>query len=230
MADWIRNEEEYREVLARLREIFEERERQTEFRRLLGYDEERGISISAVADDGAEKPRPSQEKARTGHPASSDEEPPPKKKARRRNVGRGIPKRNTKQEGELSEFAAAWMAGKRGIRSAKPHGDSLPFDLIGITGEEYELSKLQVRCTAHHKNFIYAVSLMKSAGTKRYEPHDFDFLVAYIVPEERWYVIPYADLPPTNEVYLHPRAQSDAERNVWDAYQDRWDLIGNFRR
>ena len=184
-------------VLEQLRELYAEQEEKTP------QYQERGISISASADEASE----------------------PAKKKRNRKIGRGILKQNTKSTGELAELAYMYVAGKNGIANAKPYGDSLPFDQIAITPGLYHLHKVQVRCTAHSKNFIYAVSLMKSGGTKRYEPHEFDFLAALILPEDAWYIIPYEELPPTNEVYLHPRLQPGQVLGRCDAFRDRWDLL-----
>lgn len=47
----IRNDQEYAEVLRQLQELFAEREREAELRRLLGQDDEdKGVSISAAAE------------------------------------------------------------------------------------------------------------------------------------------------------------------------------------
>ncbi|HZU21545.1 MAG TPA: group I intron-associated PD-(D/E)XK endonuclease [Terriglobales bacterium] len=204
----IRNDEEYAEVLRQLQELFAERRREAGLRRVSGgsasRDKEGGISISAAADNRERK--------------------------RDRNIGRGIRKRNTKAEGEMAELAYMYMAGKNGIRSAKPYGDSLPFDQIAITPEIYDLYKVQVRCTAHHKNLIYAVSLMKAGGTTHYQPHEFDYLAALLVPEDAWYIIPFAELPATNEVYLHPRLQPGQAGGRCDKFRSRWDLLRTARR
>lgn len=152
----VRNDQEYAEILRQLQELFAEQEAEAEVRRLLGQDEEKGISISAAAE------KPSK----------------PKRHRPNRPYGRGFPVQEAKKQGELAELAWQWMAGKNGIWSAKPHGDTLPFDQVAITGKRYDLHKVQVRCTARHENYIYPVSLLKGSRSKRYEPHDFDFLAA----------------------------------------------------
>jgi hypothetical protein len=131
--------------------------------------------------------------------------------------------RTAKQVGELAELAFAYMAGKMGIGSAKPHGDSLPFDQIAIS-KTFALHKVQVKCTSYEEDGIYR-SCLDRGGTRPYKAGDFDYLACLIVPLDRWYIIPFKEIEGLSSVGFRPHATRDAERGPFDHYYNRWDFL-----
>ena len=113
--------------------------------------------------------------------------PQPKSRAQR---GTSPPRRDTKRRGEIGEAAFLAKASSMGWGVAKPWGDSDRYDLIvDVCGR---LLKVQVK-SAHR------VCAQPGGGYHiRAHPHqrvsyrddEIDFLVAYIVPEDIWYVFP----------------------------------------
>ena len=130
-----------------------------------------------------------------------------------------------KEIGTLAERGFEFVAGKRRIATAEPHGENLPFDLIAIIRQNrYKLYKIQVRCTAYHVGATYKVNLLHCRGD--YEKGDFDFFVAWIVPEDAWYIIPFNKLPIGQTfISLHPHGKVRGGFGPLDKYRDRWDLL-----
>lgn len=190
---------QYQEILLRLQELHQ--------RRLLAgerdenaMEEPGGITICAAAED--------EELAR--------------------NPRIQVPSRAAKEEGALAELAYVLRAGKFGIRNARPDGDILPFDRIAIWKKEkgFRLRTVQVRCTLHrHTKNTYTLNITHCAG-KPYDPGDFDYLAALVVPVDAWYIIPFKYLPPGGtHITLHPCAPSLKGFDRYDRWLSRWDLL-----
>lgn len=130
-----------------------------------------------------------------------------------------------KELGELAEQACSLIAGKKRIATAKPYGETLPFDLVAIPRRKpYPMFKLQVRCVAYHQDFVYHLHVRKNSGKDPYEKGDFDFMVALLIPDAAWYVIPFRALPKTAFAKLHPREGRNATSGL-DRFRNRWDLL-----
>jgi hypothetical protein len=48
-----------------------------------------------------------------------------------------------------------------------------------------------------------------------------EFLAVYVIPEDVWYIIPYAQLADKRCINLNPRSQ----RNAYRQFRDAWDLL-----
>src|SRR5262249_5853301 len=95
-------------------------------------------------------------------------------------------RRTSKRRGEAAEAAFLCKAACLGFEVAKPWGDSSPFDFILHTGAR--CWRVQVKSASEKQHRRYTV---KASGDKTpYTSKNIDFLVAYIVPENLWYVLP----------------------------------------
>jgi hypothetical protein len=137
-----------------------------------------------------------------------------------------IPERLAKEEGELAEAAYVHISWKNGIRNAKPEGETLTIDRVAIFRRpaRFNFSGVQVKCTSYHLDYAYKLNLWRE-GLRPYQPGDFDFLAALVVPEDAWYVIPFHALRSRTAIYFHPRATSAEDLGDCDRYRDRWDLL-----
>ena len=145
-----------------------------------------------------------------------------------RNPRIQAPSLAAKEQGALAEQAYCLRAGKFGIKNARPDGDILPFDRIAIwkTKKGYRLKTVQVRCTLcrNGKN-TYILNITHCAG-KPYDPGDFEYLAALVVPEDAWYIIPFEYLPPGGtHITFHPCAPSLKGFDRYDCWRSRWDLL-----
>jgi hypothetical protein len=106
-----------------------------------------------------------------------------------------------------------------GFGVAKPYGDSERYDFILDSGER--LWRVQIKSTTVLRDGAYFINVQRSLGktVAAYTPGEIDFLVAHIVPETAWYVIPVAALMQrkTVRVYPHPRT-----RGEYGCYLEAW--------
>lgn len=54
-----------------------------------------------------------------------------------------------------------------------------------------------------------------------YRPEEIDFLVAWVVPEDAWYVVPA--LAPSKHLWLYPRGEHAGQ---YEKYREAWALLG----
>src|ERR1700682_4776914 len=111
--------------------------------------------------------------------------------------GRGGPGRRvclaqqgTKKKGEEAELAFMLKAVSLGFGVAKPWGDSERYDFILDSGTR--LTRVQVKSSSHIYSGAYFVNAKRHMNGKSipYRIGEIDFLIAQIVPEDSWYVIP----------------------------------------
>ena len=78
-----------------------------------------------------------------------------------------------------------------GFQISKPYGDSQCYDFIADSGRR--LWRVQVKSTERlkHGGYLIGACHFGARGTKQpYTAQQIDFLIAYIVPADAWYVIP----------------------------------------
>jgi hypothetical protein len=130
------------------------------------------------------------------------------------------PKRDTKRRGEIGEAAFLAKAASMGWGVAKPWGDSDRYDLIVDVGGR--LLKVQVK-SAHR------VSASAGGGYHfRAHPHqrtpyrddEIDLLVAYIVPEDIWYVFPPSAFQTMKSMRLFPHKGKKTSK--FEQYREAW--------
>ena len=96
--------------------------------------------------------------------------------------------RDHKKRGEWAESVFVARAAENGLPVSKPSGDSAQFDyVVGLPGK---FVAVQVKCTiARLQNGKGYVCTLKS-NNKPYAPGAFDFVAAYVIPEDAWYIVP----------------------------------------
>lgn len=128
--------------------------------------------------------------------------------------------------GDLGERAFEMMAAEHRIASARPTTAGLPLDVVTIARRTgYPIWKVQVRGISTRVFNTYHVGLRR-AHSRPYQPGDFDFFAAWIIPEDAWYIIPFSKLPmKLTAFHLHPHAKSKKKLGPLDRFRDRWDLL-----
>ena len=114
---------------------------------------------------------------------------------------KGKPQKGTfKQRGELAEMRFMLKAAGLGFGVAKPWGDSERYDFALDTGKRFV--RVQVKSTYHAPSHGYIVNATGSSDGKKktYTAEQIDFLVAYIVAEEAWYVVSSCGLHSTPSI------------------------------
>jgi hypothetical protein len=129
--------------------------------------------------------------------------------------------RNRKWMGEVGESAFLHKAMELGLMVAKPWGDSSRYDFVVDSGER--LLRVQVKSTGCVCKGRYAVAAHGSDRMTGYGPEEIDFLVALVVPEEVWYVIPVQAFAPRRQLWLYPRGEHDGQ---YEEYREAWNYWG----
>jgi hypothetical protein len=97
--------------------------------------------------------------------------------------------KDDKRRGEWAETVFMARAAEHGLPVSKPMGESDSFDcVVGYPGK---FVAVQVKCTMAKPEAGkgYKCSLMMSHNQK-YREGAFDFVAAYVIPEDAWYIVP----------------------------------------
>jgi hypothetical protein len=120
-----------------------------------------------------------------------------------------------KSRGEAAEAAFLAKAANLGFGICKPWGDSERYDFILNSGER--LWRVQVKSTGRFAEKRYRV---KSSGSyTRYTADEIDFLVAYIVPLDLWYVIPISVAAAHKGLRFYPYGTANS---TLEKYREAW--------
>jgi hypothetical protein len=129
----------------------------------------------------------------------------------------GMKIKNCKKRGEWAELVFAMRAIGLGLRLGRPWGES--------SGYEYCRSGLRAdgagagKSTTFHEGTGYSCTLKDSRGP--YRKNTFDFVAAYVIPEDVWYVLPEKRVRGMWSVGLYPKL----EGSKYDAYKEAWHLL-----
>lgn len=128
--------------------------------------------------------------------------------------------RHPKLRGEWAELQFMARAAGLGFRIAKPFGDCCRYDFI--LEHQGGFHRVQVKSTIVRDHGSYRCVYYSSAAFRRYTPDDFDFLAAYVIPEDVWYIIPSAVIA-TTSITLDPGHNHPG--NKYHPYQEAWHLL-----
>jgi hypothetical protein len=131
--------------------------------------------------------------------------------------------RNPKRRGELAELAFIHKATSLGFAVARTYGDSQHYDFIVHSDPHFW--KVQVKSSSALHDGTYMVNAIHSTNGRYtgYTADEIDFLVAHIVPEDAWFVIPVQAFIPHKSLYVYPRGQSKI--GPYETYRDAWYLM-----
>lgn len=140
----------------------------------------------------------------------------------------------TKRRGEIAELAFALAAARRGFGIARPYGESERYDVIldpqhvpgGGYGARPRLVRVQVKATAHKLHGYHQVAVkrsIKGGGYEAYRLSEVDFIAAYVIPEDAWFIFPLAHVLGLTVLLLKPKGW-----RMWhpyDYYREAWQLL-----
>lgn len=129
----------------------------------------------------------------------------------------------SKQRGELAEMMFMVKAAQKGFATAKPYGDSRRYDFIVDTGRR--LWRVQVKSSSKLCRGAYHVSANRhsSGRTMAYRASEIDLVIAYVVPEDAWFVIPVEAFAPRKSLRLYPRG--DPRGTMYGRFREAWGLM-----
>jgi hypothetical protein len=127
---------------------------------------------------------------------------------------------SSKQRGELAEMMFMVKAARKGFATAKPYGDSRRYDFVLDVGQR--LWRVQVKSSSAKQYGSYMVNLQRNANGEviAYDPSEIDFVVAYVMPCDAWFVIPVEALAgrKTAKLCLHDNPRSGKLGKYWEAW------------
>lgn len=137
----------------------------------------------------------------------------------------------TKRRGELAELVFLLIATRLGFVVSKPYGESERYDFVldsRLTLPNFRLASLfwrvQVKATTQILNGLYRINAHRRTGRRAvpYRPGEIDFVAAYIIPEDTWYIIPLQAVRGTSLLF---RQKKDRRPGLYDQYKEAWHLL-----
>lgn len=122
--------------------------------------------------------------------------------------------RDPKVRGEWVESLFMARASEQGLAVSKPWGDSNTFDFV--VGRPGRFVSVQVKSTMAESGGGYACAVKKQGEV--YARGSFDFLAAYVIPEDVWYIIPAEKVEGKASVGLC----SDSTTAKYEEYREAW--------
>jgi hypothetical protein len=156
----------------------------------------------------------------------------------------------TKRRGEISELAFALAAARNGFGISKPFGDSERYDIIldpliddplkndlpphrarkkyplcpnySPLSTRPRLIRVQVKSSTQLVNGLYRINSGRRLNGRvvPYTLAEIDFIAAYIIPEDSWFILPLPHI--LGQVSLMFRPIRSRIPGVYDAYREAW--------
>jgi len=130
----------------------------------------------------------------------------------------GVSGAECKRLGEAVEAAFLAKATMLGFPVLKPWGDSRPYDFAVEGGRR--LSRVQVKCATSHRGTRCDA---RAAGSgELYTLDDIDFLAAYVILQNLWYIVPADAFVPRATVHFNYGPHS---QGMFEKYREAWCLL-----
>jgi hypothetical protein len=130
--------------------------------------------------------------------------------------------RTSKQVGEFFEAAFLTKAASLGFGVSKPWGDSQRYDFILDNGEQRWRIQVKATITKHCQSYVVNSRRFRKKRPVAYTKSDIDFLVGYVAPLDRWYVIPVEAL---KGQYYFRIFLKGSKRERFEQYREAWHLL-----
>jgi len=131
--------------------------------------------------------------------------------ARKAARARGLP---GAKQGDLGEAAFVYKAVSLGLVVAKPYGNMHRYDFIVDGGSG--LWRVQVKACATFLDGFYKVRICrrKDGVPIAYTASEIDFVLACIVPEQTWYVVPVREVVGRTSLSFRPKGFPRLDRHA----------------
>jgi hypothetical protein len=126
--------------------------------------------------------------------------------------------KDPKARGEWVESVFMARAGEHGLAVSKPWGDSASYDFV--IGRPGRFVSVQVKSTICRSGGGYECCI-RGKGNKAYASGSFDFLAAYVVLEDVWYILPARVVQDKETVCLF----SKSKYARYEEYREAWQLL-----
>ncbi len=131
-------------------------------------------------------------------------------------------RRDCKRQGEMAELQFLAKASALGFVVAKPYGDSSRYDFILDNGRR--LVRVQVKSVGKLNGAgLYRVHACNGRKRVPFREDEIEAIVAYVIPEDAWYVIPIKALKGVDAFWLAPHIYRSKAK--FENYRDAWHLL-----
>ena len=131
-----------------------------------------------------------------------------------------------KYRGELAELAFMRKAANLGFRVAKPWGESDRYDVVVRVGRTFwrvQVKSVLGTAVSRRHYRITTTGGNSDRGRTPYSRDEIDFLVAYIFPEDIWYVFPAHVIENHTCVCVAP----GSKKSRLEQYREAWKLMND---
>ncbi len=128
--------------------------------------------------------------------------------------------RTTKAKGEWAEMMFMAKATALGFTVCHPYGDNQPFDFL-VFYPGGRAWRVQIKSAWSQSDGMFRFKTT-GCGRRRYRRNEVDFIIAYIVPHDAWYVIPRRQAA-RDVCYVAP--QKHNSRGKYEKFRESWDLL-----
>jgi hypothetical protein len=135
--------------------------------------------------------------------------------------------RDHKQRGEWAELRFMCRAMERGYKLTRPWGGYSQYDVVvDLGGRFMSVQVKSTTCVRRPRDKVeragcFAVTVGRHRR-QAYGPFDFQYLAAYVIPRDLWYIIPFALVSGRKTVLLRP---DDPPDTGYERYREAWHLL-----
>jgi hypothetical protein len=132
--------------------------------------------------------------------------------------------KHPKKRGEWAEAQFLAKAAALGQVVSRPWGDSNAYDFVVESNGRF--LKVQVKATIsprHRKTCCAWACCVHPTGARRYTADEIDFLAAYIIPEDVWYIFPGKLIAELGYALMTVSPSEPGHR--WEPYREAWHLL-----
>jgi hypothetical protein len=131
----------------------------------------------------------------------------------------------SKRKGQMAELIFVLKALSMGFAVCKPYGDSEAYDLV--VGERNRMLRIQVKSVFTSKRWGYTVAVARKRLHRhiQYTADEIDFIAAYVVPHDAWYIIPVEEVLNLSNIRLYPEGTRKKDGGYFEKYREAWHLL-----
>ena len=125
-----------------------------------------------------------------------------------------------KRRGEWAELRFMSCAAEHGLCVTKPWGESARYDFV--VEHEAHFARVQVKSTTFKdpRGYAYYSCTVRTCRGP-YVGDPFDFIAAYLIPLDLWYIIPAVLCVGQTAITIYP----DSQKSKYGPYREAWDLL-----
>jgi hypothetical protein len=131
----------------------------------------------------------------------------------------GMEIKHPKRRGEWAEMRFMVSAAENGLCVTKPWGDCSAYDFA--VEHNGHFLRVQVKSTDHRKHGGYSCTVRTGTRGKVYVGDPFDWLAAFVIPENLWYIIPANLVVGRMCILLYPERPDSR----YTQYLEAWSLL-----